>query len=336
VTHPLGGPAILLLAVFLNLSPAAAGFSGEAAPKSKSFSRPVKVGIPVFGVNYVPHFIAKEKGFYEEQGLKVDFILMQAAATVAAAASGEIEFSGAVSSSLGAVLQGVPLKAVLILSRKPKYWIFSRPEIQSMADLAGRTVASGTRGGDQYVETLFILEKFGLAGKVNVLPMAGFAARAVVNSLMSGHVDAGYANESTYFELKDKGFRELVNYADHLEASSSGVATSQKLIDARPEIVQAFVNGSYKGMVFFKENRAESIDVMARYMKLERGAAARIYDLVVHTFGGDGTIPYAPVKRELEARKKILNLGGAVPSYDEVFDDRFARNLSKQRTGAAP
>ena len=297
----------------------------------------VKVGIPVFGANSMPLFIAKEKGFYEEQGLKVEFILIQASVSAVATTSGQIDFTGAVGSSLGAALQGVPIKVVLILSGKPKYWIFSRPEIQSMAGLIGRTLATGTRGGDQYVETLLLLEKFGLIGKVNVLPMAGFAARAVVNSLISGQIDAGYASDSTYFELKDKGFRELADYADYLETPTAGVATSQKLIDARPDMVQAFVNASYRGMLFFKKNRPESINVMARYMKLEDRSAARIYDLVINTFGGDGTIPYAPVKKKLEARKNILNLASAVPSYDELFDDRFARKLQRQRgNGVAP
>jgi ABC-type nitrate/sulfonate/bicarbonate transport system substrate-binding protein len=317
------------LLIVLSLSSPWAAFSGEASPKPKSLSTTVKVGIPVFGTNSVPYFIAKEKGFYEEQGLRVDFILMQASATVAATASGDIDFTSAIGSSLGAALQGVPLKVVLTVSRKPKYWIFAKPDIQSMADLAGRTLASGTRGGDQYIETLFILEKFGLTGKVNVLPMAGFAARAVVNSLISGQIDAGYANESTYFELKDRSFRELVNYADHIEASSAGVAASQKLIDSRPEIVQAFVNASYRGMLFFKEHRSESIGVMARYMKLDDKSAARVYDLVIDTFGGDGTIAYTPVKKELEARRKILNLTAAVPPQEQLFDENFARKLPK-------
>jgi hypothetical protein len=146
---------------------------------------------------------------------------------------------------------------------------------------------------------------------------------------MSGYVDAGYANESTYFELKEKGFRELVKYGDFLEAPSAGVATSQKLIDTNPELVQAFVNGSYQGMLFFKERRSESIKVMARHMNLDHASMARTYDLVIDAFGGDGTIPYGSVRKALELRKQILNLTAKVTPHEELFDDRFARNLPK-------
>jgi NitT/TauT family transport system substrate-binding protein len=325
--------SLLVLLFFASLPPPSA-ISGEVSTKPKaSFVTAVKMGVPVFGVSLAPYFIAKEKGFYAEEGLKVDFILMPGSVAVTATISGEIEFNNAVGSSIGASMQGLPIKAVLTLSRKPKYWIFSKPDIRSMADMAGRTLAVGTRGGDQHVQTLLLLEKFGFTGKVNVIPMASIAAQAVVNSLISGYVDAGYANESTYFELKDKGFRELVNYGDFLEAPSAGVATSQKLIDTNPGIVQAFVNASYHGMLFFKENRSESIKVMARYMNLDHTSVARAYDLVIDTFGGDGTIPYPSVKKTLQIRKQILNLTAAVTSYEELFDDRFARNLSKQIGG---
>jgi ABC-type nitrate/sulfonate/bicarbonate transport system substrate-binding protein len=161
------------------------------------------------------------------------------------------------------------------------------------------------------------------------MPMVGLAARSVVESLLSNQIDAGYSSDSTYFELKDRGFLELVNYADHLEEASAGVATSQKMIKSKPGIVQSFVNASYRGMLFFKENREQSIQVMARYINLNHTAAGRTYDLVIDTFGGDGTITYELVKRQLQARKEILHLTVPVPTYEQVFDDRFPRQMPK-------
>lgn len=308
-----------------------------APPQAASDPVRVRMGLPSFGVNAMPYLIAMEKGFYREEGLQVDFILMTGLIAVAATVAGEIEFNGTAPSSVGAAMQGAPLKVVLVLSRKPKYWIFGKPEIRSLNELAGRVLGTGSRGGDQHVQTLLLLDQFGLSGKVRVLPMAGAPAQANVESLLAGRIDAGYANESTYFTMKERGFRELVNYADHLETLSAGLATAQRLIDAKPDLVQAFVGASYRGMTFFKERRSESIDAMARTMKLDDKSAARIYDLVIGTFGGDGTAPYAQVKKELEARKNILNLAGAVPSYDELFDDRFARRLQKPpKSGVTP
>jgi NitT/TauT family transport system substrate-binding protein len=289
----------------------------------------VKLGIPVFGVNYMPFVVAKEKGFYRQEGLDVDFIIMSASAAMAATVSGAIEFNGYPGTTVGAAMQGGPVKLVLSLARKPKYWMFSLPEIHSVAELVGRTIGVSTRGSGAHVYTLFILEKLGLAGKVQVLPMTGFSARSVLNALISRHVHAGYSSDSTYFEMKDRGFREILNYADYIDDPSAGVGTSDRLIATRPNIVQAFVNGSYRGMLFYRKHRDESINIMMRYMKLDERTAARTYDLVVKSFGGNGAIDYEPVRKVLELRKRVLNIAAPVPPAEAVLDNTFAHRIPR-------
>src|SRR5262249_54528170 len=217
-------------------------------------------------------------------GLQVDFVLMPGAVAVRATVAGEIEFNGAAPSSVGAAMQGARLKVILVLSRKPKYWIFGKSELQTISDLAGRTLASGTSGGDLHIQTLLLLERFGLAGKVRVVPAPAAGPQASFQLLTTGQVDAANSNESTYFAFQQLGYRELINYADHLETLSAGIAAPQRLIDTKPDLVQAFVDASYRGMLFFKERRTQSVAMMARTMKLDAKSAERLYDLVIGTF----------------------------------------------------
>lgn len=318
--------ALLLVLIFSPFSLAQSlSDDGKPAPSLTS----VKLGIPVFGVNYMPFVVARERGFYQQEGLNVDFVIMSASAAMAATVSGAIEFNGYAGTTIGAAMQGAPIKLVLALARKPKYWMFSLPEIHSIAELVGRTIAVGTVGGGTHVYTVFILDKLGLAGKVHVLPMTGFSARAVLNALIARHVHAGYSSDSTYFEMKDRGFREVLNYADYIDDPSAGVGTSDRMITTSPDIVQAFVNGSYRGMRFYREHRAESISLMMRYMKLDEKAATRTYDLVFKSFGGNGAIDYEPVKKVLRLRKQVLNIAAPVPPADVVIDNRFALKIPR-------
>jgi len=288
---------------------------------------PVRMGIPVFGVNFIPYLLARDRGFYQEEGLSVEIIVMRTATALAATVSGAVEFNGVAGSTIAAAMQGVPVKLVLALSKTPKYWMFSVPEIRSMAELAGHTVAVGTRGGAPHIHTLLILDKLGLIDKVDVLPMAGAAARAVVASFLAGKIQAGYASDSTYFQLKDRGFRELLFYGDHVQDASAGVGTSQETITTKPKIVQRFVNASYRGMLLFNQNRSEAVKAMTRYMKLDAGRAKRTYDLVVKAFGGDGAIDYETIKDVLQARKEMLDLTVPVPPLSAVFDGQFVARL---------
>ena len=289
----------------------------------------IRMAVANYGINSMPYAIAREKGYFLEEGLQLDFIVTSSAAAMAATHSGGVEFTGYAGSAIGAAMQGLPLKVVLSLSKKPKYWIFSKPEIRSLAELSGSTLAVGTRGGGPHIYALFILDKFGLTGKLQVLPLSGFTARAVAQLLVNGQIQAGYASDSTYYELKDRGFRELVNYGDHIEEPSSAIAASQEMIDRRPEIIQAFVNASYHGMVFFRQYRNESIAIMVKHMKLAPATATRLYDLTIPAFGGDGIIGYAPLKKLLETRKEVLGLEAEVPPYTALVDNRFASRIPK-------
>ena len=162
--------AILLALSFLCRS-VASELSGAGIKPSALI--PVKMGIPVFNGGYMPYLIARDRGFYQEEGLRVEFILMNTSVALAATVSGSIEFNGVPGTTIAAAMQGAPVKLVLTLSRTPKFWIFAAPEIRSMADLTGQTLGVGTRGGAPHIYTLLILDKLGLTGKVNVLPMAG-------------------------------------------------------------------------------------------------------------------------------------------------------------------
>jgi NitT/TauT family transport system substrate-binding protein len=289
----------------------------------------IKMAVANYGINSMPYAIAREKGYFLEEGLQLDFIVTSSAAAMAATHSGAVELTGFAGSAVGAAMQGLPLKVVLALSKKPKYWIFSTPEIRSITELSGSTLAVGLRGGGPHIYALFILDKFALTGKVQVLPLSGFTARAVAQLLVNGQIQAGYASDSTYFELKDRGFRELVNYGDHIEEPSSAVAVSQETIHRRPELIQGFVNASDRGMLFFRQNRRESIAIMVKHMKLPSATATRLYDLTIAAFGGDGIIGYGPLKKLLETRKEVLGLEAEVPSYAALVDSRFAARIPK-------
>lgn len=316
---------VILLALSLLISVAWAQPPGSGSTGSRLI--PVRMGIPVFGVSFIPYLLARDRGFYQEEGLGVQIIVMKTATALAATVSGAVEFNGVAGTTIAAAMQGVPVKLVLALSRTPKYWLFSAPEIRSMAELAGHTVAVGTRGGAPHIHTLLILDKFGLTDKVGVVPMAGRAARAVVASFLAGKIRAGYASDSTYFELKDRGFRELLFYGDYVQDASAGVGTSQKMIETKPKIVQRFVDASYRGMLLFKQNRRAAIKAMIRHMKLDERRATRTYDLVAKAFGVDGAIDYESIKDVLRARKKILDLTVPVPPLRGVFDGQFVAKL---------
>ena len=113
-------------------------------------SRPViRISIPGLGSTYtMPFQIAQEQGFYLEEGVDVRILGgVRTAPSIQMLVGGNVEVSQTVgTTTLAAILQGAPLKVVMVFNDKPSYWLYSKKSIRSFADLKGAKVGSFTPG----------------------------------------------------------------------------------------------------------------------------------------------------------------------------------------------
>jgi ABC-type nitrate/sulfonate/bicarbonate transport system substrate-binding protein len=99
-------------------------------------ARPVKVGVPVLDITQSALFVARDRGYYQKEGLDVDLILMRGGVANQALIAGNVDFTTVPTAGLQAALQGAQLKVVLSTFHKPMFWLYARPEIRSVKDLA--------------------------------------------------------------------------------------------------------------------------------------------------------------------------------------------------------
>jgi ABC-type nitrate/sulfonate/bicarbonate transport system substrate-binding protein len=109
-------------------------------------ARKVAVGVPVLDVTQSALYVARDRGYYQKEGLEVDLILMRGGVANQALIAGNVEFTTVPTAGLQAALQGAPLKVVLSTFHKPMFWLYSRAEIRSVKDLSGKKVAVSSLG----------------------------------------------------------------------------------------------------------------------------------------------------------------------------------------------
>ena len=80
-------------------------------------------------------FVAQERGFFREEGLDPQLVQVRATAAIAALVSGEVNALGSVGSVIRAIPRGAPVKVLAISLRRPAFWLVSRPELKTFADL---------------------------------------------------------------------------------------------------------------------------------------------------------------------------------------------------------
>ena len=124
----------------------------------------LRLSVPVHGVSHVAFYAAKEKGYFQEEGLDVEMILMSAAIGFRALIAGDVDASTVGGSALPPIFRGAPLRMVFISFDKPTHWLYAKPDIRTVKDLKNRKVAIDGLGGTLESLLRSVLEKNGLEG----------------------------------------------------------------------------------------------------------------------------------------------------------------------------
>jgi ABC-type nitrate/sulfonate/bicarbonate transport system substrate-binding protein len=129
---------------------------------------------------------------------------------------------------------------------------------------------------------------------------------------------------------KDAGYRELVSFIDQewVELQGSIVATEQLMV-SDPGLVEKFVRASLKGLLYAREQRLETIAILARFLRTSEQAAAKMYEVVRPAMTPDGT-----VNEELQRRSFEHVLGRTVlkepPRLEKIFDYSVAAKVRQE------
>ena len=162
------------------------------------------------------------------------------------------------------------------------------------------------------------------------LPISLGLPATVATALRTGTIDAGTISPPFNFMVKDAGFRELVSYLkeDFVELQGS-ILVNDKLFQSDPGLVEKFVRGTLKGLRFARENKAATIPILLRYMKLKEDLAGQYYDLVRPIMTTDGTVSVELQKKYLDQALKVL-APKELPAVERIYNYALARKINAE------
>jgi hypothetical protein len=174
---------------------------GHAQPSLKK----VRIGVSETHVGYLPLQVAFHKGYYKDEGIDLEIVLMPTNVINTAALTGQIDINGAVTGTVGAAVQGSPMKLLIVTVGKPLLFLVSRKEIKDPCELRGKRSPAARGGtpslGEAGAEPLGIdrERRRGVAGRLTASRFA--AMEAVWWMLPCAGAGGDFA--------KAKGFNEL-------------------------------------------------------------------------------------------------------------------------------
>src|SRR5687767_15281954 len=84
--------------------------------------------------------VAQHKGFFKDEGLDADIVVMGAAPSIAALSNGDIDFTLLTGSVIRAAIRGLPVRLVAGLMTSSPHVLLASPEIKSVKELSGKKV----------------------------------------------------------------------------------------------------------------------------------------------------------------------------------------------------
>ncbi|MFC6903733.1 ABC transporter substrate-binding protein [Halalkalicoccus tibetensis] len=225
-----------------------------------------------------PYFLARERGFYEEEGLEVEFVEGHGspfAAEEAARGRADIALAGA-SAVLSVASQGYEPLAVAAVTQKTPAAVYTLRDVfgeplEDPKQLAGRTVApSATK---TRILAAQLLEDAGIREEVDLLDVDPHTHHRVEHQVLDGSVDAAVGVVTNGIELEREHDRtaDELPIGDFLPIYGMTLVTNPEFAESNPAVVEGFLRATARGWAAASENPEAAIDALvARNATLER------------------------------------------------------------------
>ncbi|MHC0038078.1 ABC transporter substrate-binding protein [Pseudoneobacillus sp. C159] len=240
----------------------------ESTTTAKKSSEPLKVTLPTW-TGYGPLFLAKEKGFFKENGIDVELSIVEGLGErKQALASGKIDgMATALDVQVTLAAADIPVKVVWLLDDSfGGDGILVKNGINDVKDLKGKTMAFEV-GSTSHMLAITALNQGGLTEKdVEVIPMSAGDAGA---AFAAGKVDAAVTWEPWLSKGAEANGKVLLTTKDLPGIIVDTVAFKEDVIKNRPEDIKAFVKAMGEAMDFWKNNKEEADEIMAKGLKID-------------------------------------------------------------------
>lgn len=284
----------------------------------------VRIGMPSLSLSFVAPQVAHVKGYFREEGIDAEIIRIPTIVGIVAVTTREIGYTTAVGAALRSGVKGLPLKVVTYFNGKPLHVLVARRELKSVADLRGKVVGFASYGDSTEFMLRAMLAQAGMTLEKDIQAFQVSGSGQRVQTLLAGKLDAAVLPPPFNFEAESKGFARLMTAADVFETSVSGLAAHNETLKEKPAQVKKMLRALLKAQTFMRGNKADSVRILADWLKLEPSIAQASYDIYVKGMTSNGIVGDRVLESDIERARKDQQVKEAVP-VSKVVDFALQR-----------
>jgi ABC-type nitrate/sulfonate/bicarbonate transport system substrate-binding protein len=276
----------------------------------------------------IPFRAALARGFFKQQGLQIEPILIRGGpAAMAALASGEVDFAqiGGAQAVMRSRARGLEVSIIGSISNATNYQLVGGKSTRSLEDLRGKILGVTGAGAFSDFALRTFLRRQGIDPDKDVMLRAigGSALRAT--ALEKNLVAAAPFTPEDTVRLTRIGFPMIANLSDTLNIPQSIVATRNEVLEKTPDTAKRFLKAFILGIQFARGNKAEAIK--AGYdggLQGEPDIVNQAYQLYAPALTADLSLNLAGFQFMLDEDKRSGIIDGKF-TLDRVINDRILK-----------
>lgn len=269
-----------------------------------------------------PKHIAQSRGYFKAEGLEVEMIQMNPRLSATALINGDVTYADAFTSTFRGMMQGFPIKLVMVHQKKGPYFLIARPEIKDIQQLKGKRLGVATlRGSDHLVADELMLAKGFNPSTVQPIVIGDASMR--YQAMLGGIIDVVAVATPQDLMLRQKSYTVFAGPPE-VGVPGSGVFVAEKFLRENSLAVKKTLRALFRAHTYILENRAETIQAMMRWLPQSQEVAAHSYDIEMKVLTRDGLM------EDQEIDTLIAKLGEKKRPMDEVRDFTLARQALKE------
>jgi NitT/TauT family transport system substrate-binding protein len=278
----------IIAGVFCFLSPPAAGADR------------IRVGLSSFTPINAALWIAEDKGLFKKHGIESEVVLMGGASAggVSSLIAGDVQFLGGGGGGvINAALSGADVIMIGSIVNKGVQRVMARSDLRRPEDLRGKKVGVTRFGAASHLVLLIMLRGWNMNPSDVQMIQVG-SSPAMMAALEKGGIDAAVLTEPTFFFAEDQGYRTLADLADmDIYYLHSMIDTTRAYLRVNRDLALRFMKGYVEGIAYFKKNKKESLDVLAKNLRTAPGQTKYLErSHVLYTSGYFENAPYVSLK----------------------------------------
>jgi ABC-type nitrate/sulfonate/bicarbonate transport system substrate-binding protein len=282
-------------------------------------------------------FVAKDRRFFEEQGVDADVVQVRSGPiAISALAAGEAQFYGvsATGASLGAMASGLDLAFVAGFINRLDGYLAVSAKIRTSDDLKGKTLGVQSIGGGIWMMTLMALDHWGLNLERDKIQIRVIGDDSVLaQAVMTGAVDGAVLGYTFSRAIPRSGGRILAELPKlNVPYQGTGMVARRSFIDSSPHTVEKTLKALIRANRFIqdKSNQPAVILSLRKWLRIPPTQDIEdIYERMSLLY--DRTI--APTRTGIQNALRVLSKADikfAKLKSDDLVDDRIARRLEKE------